>query len=311
MTTPLHGTPLLTVVPLPATGAEDVLVDEDGSVLTGTEDGTIWRVSGGGDRIERLGSTGGRPLGLEWLPDRRLLVCDAHRGLLAMELTSGAVEMLTELVHGQRMRFCNNATVAADGTVWFTDSSRLHGLDSWKGEVVENTSSGRLIRRSPDGTLEVVLDGLRFANGVAVAPDESYVVVAELAARKLLRHWLSGERDGVTEDLAVDLPGYPDNIAFGTDGLLWVAVASPTDPVVERLMRGPMLLRRAAWRLPAPLQPKPKRTARVLAVDAGGAVVEDRSFAADRFHLATGVREHGGRVWVGSLLEPAIACFEV
>ena len=28
-------------------------------------------------------------------------------------------------------------------------------------------------------------------------------------------------------------------------------------------------------------------------------------------HLATGVREHGGRVWLGSLVQPAIAVGEV
>ena len=42
-----------------------------------------------------------------------------------------------------------------------------------------------------------------------------------------------------------------------------------------------------------------------------GRVVHDRSLDASRFHMATGVREHAGRVWLGSLVEPAIAVFEV
>jgi hypothetical protein len=80
---------------------------------------------------------------------------------------------------------------------------------------------------------------------------------------------------------------------------------------VERLMTGPMPLRRAVWRLPAPLQPRPKRTVRVMAVDDTGAVVHDRRCDASSFHMATGVREHHGRVWLGSLVEPAVAVFEV
>ena len=36
-------------------------------------------------------------------------------------------------------------------------------------------------------------------------------------------------------------------------------------------------------------------------------MVHDLRFDATRWHLATGVREHRGRVWLGSLLEPAIA----
>ena len=92
---------------------------------------------------------------------------------------------------------------------------------------------------------------------------------------------------------------------------MWVTIASPTDPVVERLMTGPMLLRRVAWRLPAKLQPQPGRTARVMALDVAGGVVHDRSFDAADFHLVTGVRDHEGRVWLGSLVEPAVANFEV
>jgi sugar lactone lactonase YvrE len=302
---------VLTVVPVPGHGAEDVLFGHDGAVYTGTEDGTLWRVWDDGARLERVGDTGGRPLGLELLPDGRILTCDARRGLLAVDGATGGIEVLTDLVHGQRMAFCNNAAVAADGTIWFTDSSRLYGIDRWKADMVENTSSGRLMRRDTDGSVDVVLDGLRFANGVALAADESYVAVAETAGRTVVRRWLAGEKAGQTDHLAKDLPGYPDNIARGSDGLIWVTIASPKDPIVEGLMQGPMPLRRAAWRLPAALQPKPKRTARVMAFADDGTVVHDRSFDAAAFHMATGVREHDGRVWLGSLVEPAIAVFEV
>ena len=301
----------LSVVPVPGHGAEDVVVDAEGWVFTGTADGAVFRVRPDGARIDRVGDTGGRPLGIELLPDGRLLVCDARRGLLALDPATGHVEELTTLVHGQPMEFCNNAAVHSGGDIWFSDSSRVHGLDRWKADIVENTSSGRLLRRSPDGSVEVVLDGLRFANGVALAADESYVAVAETAGRTVVRRWLTGPRQGETDHLATDLPGYPDNISRGSDGLVWVTVASPTDPVVERLMTGPMPLRRLAWRLPPKVQPRPRRTVRVMAFDDGGGVVHDLAADSSAFHLATGVREHHGRVWLGSLEEPAIAFVEV
>lgn len=302
---------LLSVVPVPGTGAEDVVVGPDGAVYTGTEDGAVWRVSDHGRQVRRVGVTGGRPLGLELLPDGRLLVCDARRGLLALDPNTARVDVLTDLVHGQRMRFCNNAAVGTGGEIWFTDSSRLHGIDRWRADIVENTASGRLLRRDRDGRVEVVLRGLRFANGVALSADASFVAVAETAGRCVVRHWLSGPRAGETDHLATDLPGYPDNIARGSDGLVWVTVASPTDPLLERLMRGPMPLRRVAWRLPEALQPRVRRTVRVVALDDTGRVVHDRSFDPAGFHMVTGVREHRGRVWLGSLVEPAVAVFEV
>ena len=49
----------------------------------------------------------------------------------------------------------------------------------------------------------------------------------------------------------------------------------------------------------------------MMAFDDDGEVVHDRTFDATHFHMATGVREHHGRVWLGSLQEPAIAWFDV
>jgi sugar lactone lactonase YvrE len=301
----------LRVVRVPGHGAEDVVVDAEGWVLTGTADGVVHRVRPDGGRIDRVGDTGGRPLGLELLPDGRVLVCDARRGLLALDPATGRVEELTTLVDGRPMVFCNNAAVHSSGAIWFSDSSTRYGIDLWKADLVEDTASGRLLRRDPDGAVEVVLDGLRFANGVALAADESYVAVAETAGRTVVRRWLTGGRAGETDHLVEDLPGYPDNISRGSDGLVWVTIASPTDPVVERLMHAPAPLQRLAWKLPAPLQPKPKRTARVMAFDDDGRVVHDITADASGYHMVTGVREHEGRVWLGSLEEPSIAVFDL
>ncbi|ANH39950.1 Virginiamycin B lyase [Nocardioides dokdonensis FR1436] len=304
----------LEIHPVPGHGAEDVLVLPDGphegSVLTGTDDGAIFRVSHDGRRIDRVAHTGGRPLGLELHPDGRVLVCDAHRGLLLVDTGSGDVEQVVGTVDGAPMLFCNNAAVAADGTVWFSDSSTRFSVERWKDDFVQDTRTGRLLRLGTDGEVSVVLEGLAFANGVALAGDESFVAVAETGARTVVRHWLSGERAGTRDFLVEDLPGYPDNIARGSDGLIWVAIASPRDPVVERLQRGPQWLRRQVTRIPAALQPKPARTCRVQAYDDTGRLVLDHDIATDDFHMATGVREHEGRVWIGSLQEPAVAVLD-
>ena len=287
----------LRVIAVPGHGAEDVVVAPDGSVFTGTEDGVIHRILPDG-RVEAVADTGGRPLGIELLPGGRLLVCDARRGLLAVDPSSGAIE---DLAGG--MVFCNNAAVAADGTIYFSDSSTVHPIDEWRAEVIEVTRTGRLLRRAPDGAVTVLRDGLAFANGVALASDESFVAVAETAARTIARHWLTGRDDFLVEDL----PGYPDNIARGSDGLIWVSIASPRTPVVDRLQRGPMWLRRRITRLPLRLQPAPKRTVRVQAYDNDGRLAHDLTADSTAFHMVTGVREHDGRIWLGSLHEPAVA----
>jgi sugar lactone lactonase YvrE len=294
-------------IDVPAMGAEDVVVDDHGIAWTGTADGSIWRVAKDG-AVRKVGDTGGRPLGIELYGDDRLLIADADVGLLSMSTTTGVIERLVTEVDGQRMVFCNNAAVASNGDIWFSDTSTVYPIARWKADFVEHTQTGRLLCRREDGQVEVRLDGLAFANGVALAKDESYVCVAESGRRTVVRLWLTGERAGSTDLLASELPGYPDNIARGSDDLIWVTISSPVDPVVELVRhRAPLFLRRAATRMPDFLQPKPKQTVRVQAYDDAGRLVHDVSAAADEYHMVTGVREHHGEVWLGSLEESALA----
>ena len=310
MTQSLHQ-PTLRRIELPAMGAEDVVVDAAGNVWTGTEDGSIFRIAPD-ESVTLVGRTGGRPLGLELLAEERLLIADAHAGLLAMDTATGEIEPLVTEVDGRPMIFCNNAAVAAGGDIWFSDSSTVYSIEQWKADFVEVTRTGRLLCRRADGTVEVHLEQLAFSNGVALAADESFVCVAETADRTVVRLWLTGERAGTRDHLVEDLPGYPDNIARGSDGLIWVTIASPLDPVVELLRaRAPMFVRRLVTRIPEVLQPKPKKTVRVQAFDDDGRLVHDIDADAGSYHMVTGVREHAGRLWLGSLLEAAVAVIEV
>lgn len=298
--------PALRRITVPGTGPEDVVVLDDGAAVTGLDDGRILRVEpDGGTRV--VADTGGRPLGIERHGDD-LLVCDARRGLLEVDPRTGAVGELVTEVDGARLAFCNNAAIGSDGSVWFTDSSRRFGIDHWRADIMEHSGTGRLLRRGPDGDVRVVLEGLQFANGVAIAPDASWVVVAQTGAYRLDRIWLTGDRIGQREDFVVDLPGFPDNIAIGSDGLVWVAMAAPRNRVLDRLAPYPRL-RRAAWSLPERLQPQATPTTWVMAYDSDGRLAHDLQGSDERMHMVTGVREHAGIVWLGSLQGDCMAFF--
>lgn len=302
--------PPLTVWHVNGSGAEDVLVDDHGHVYTGVDDGRVLRLTSDGRRLDTIADTGGRPLGLEHHPDGRLLVCDAQRGLLAVDRVGGAVEVL--VAKGQDLHLCNNAAVAADGTVYFTDSTSRFELAHWKADLLEHTGTGRFLRRTPDGAVEVLRSGLQFPNGVALAPDGSWVVFAEMWEYRLVRLWLSGDRAGQFDVLADNLPGFPDNLSTGSDGLVWIAFANPRDPLVDVLLRTAPVLRKALWKVPPRLQPREKRTAWVRAIDgATGRLAHDFYGTPEDYHMVTGVREHKGRVYLGSLEERAVAFFDL
>jgi sugar lactone lactonase YvrE len=302
--------PPMRVIPIDGTGPEDVVVDAEGRVLSGVDDGRILRINPHDHRVDVVADTGGRPLGLEALDDGRLLVCDAERGLLRVNPESGIVEVLVEHVAGQRLRFCSNAVAASDGTVYFSASSRRFGLERWRADLVEHSGTGRLFRLDPDGRhVEVLLEGLQFANGVTLAPDESFVAVAETGAYRLTRLWLTGEHAGTTDVLVDDLSGFPDNISTGPSGLIWITLASPRNQALDRLHQLHPLVRQLIWRLPEFLQPQPQRTLWMIAVDTSGRIVHDLQGPGDDYHfgLVTGVVEHDGRLYLGSLVERAIA----
>ena len=299
---------------LPGTGPEDVALDAEGRVVVGLEDGQIVRLSPKDSSAEVLANTGGRPLGVEVDTDGSLVVCDAHRGLLRIDPTTGQVSELvpaSTLVDGRPLRVCNNAAIAADGTIWFSDSSARFPLEHWKGDLFEHSGTGRLLCRTPDGQVEAKLNGLHFANGVALAADESFVVVAETGAYRLTRLWLTGADAGRSDVLIDNLPGFPDNIARGSDGLFWIAIGSPRNKALDLLAPRAPVLRRMLWALPDALLPQPANTVWVQAVDGEGRLVHDLQTSTPGFSMVTGVREHAGTVWLGSLHSTAVAQFTV
>jgi sugar lactone lactonase YvrE len=296
--------PVPTFTPIGGTGPEDVAVDGDGNVYTGVADGRILRL--GPDGAARLvADTGGRPLGVEVGPDGDLVVCDAYRGLLRIDPVTGAVTVLVDSVDGEPMRLCDNAAVGSDGSVYFSDSSQRFTLAHWRADLMEHSGTGRLLRRDRSGRVEVLLSGLQFANGVALAADESFVAVAETGAYRISRLWLTGPRAGEHDILIDNLPGFPDNLSTGTRGRLWIAIPSPRNPLLDWAQARNPLLRKAIWAMPERLQPPPQPTAWVIAVDAAGQVVHDLQ-GRHGYHMVTGVREHHGVVYLGSLTDDRI-----
>jgi sugar lactone lactonase YvrE len=101
---------------------------------------------------------------------------------------------------------------------------------------MEHGGHGRLlVFDTGDGKAKTLLDDLNFANGVAVGHDQTYVLVNETGNYRVIRYWLTGPKKGRAEPFIEGLPGFPDNISSGFDGLYWVALASPRNPLLDKL----------------------------------------------------------------------------
>ncbi|MBO0677810.1 SMP-30/gluconolactonase/LRE family protein [Mycolicibacterium sp. S2-37] len=305
---PALPAPALTVVPVPGHAPEDVVVDADGRLWTGVDDGRILRLSPDGGAPTVVADTGGRPLGLAVARDGRLLVCDSPRGLLSLDPDTGALETLVATVGGRRLQFCSNVTETADGTIYFTESTSAFTYAHFKGAVLEARGRGSLFRRDPDGTVTTLAEGLYFTNGVTVTADGSAIVFAETLGRRLSKLWLTGSKQGVVTALAVNLPGHPDNLSTGADGRIWVAMVSRPNTTAEWLASRLPLLRQVVWRLPDRMAPQitPEVWAVAFDPDSGAAVGGLRTSHPD-FGMVTGLVESGDRLWLGCIGAAALA----
>lgn len=307
---PTRPMPPLTKLAVPSVGPEDVLIAADGSVYCGTEDGWIYHLDAQTGAAKTLVNSGGRVLGLTFLADETLLVCDAEKGLLALDRSSTTLRVLASEVEGAPFVFCNNSDVAADGTIFFSNSSTRHGFHSSQTETMENIPTGTLYRRSPEGDIETLLSGLHFANGVCLAADESFVLVAETAAARIMKYHLTGAQKGQAEVFVDQLPGLPDNLSLGSDGLIWAALVVAMTKDLQRVQASPLWIRKLIARLPAFMIPDLPPFLRVQAYTAEGRCQYDYEGDGETFKMATGVREKDGRVYLGSIEESAIAFFD-
>lgn len=293
-------------IPLSGYGPEDVVADNRGRLLCGVADGRILRIDPERRVEETICHTGGRPLGLEFLPNGQLLVCDAHKGLLQLNTETGVVEALVQYVDGVPLRFCSNAAAAKDGTIWFTESTNRYDFEQYTGAMLEHRSSGRLFKRSRDGQVEVVLTGLHFANGLTLSNDEQAVIFSETDGYRISRFWIDGPRAGTLEVLVKNLPGFPDNLSRMQNGKFWVAMVTNRNSMLDRLGSMPGLLRKGLWRIPERWQPKGFETAWAMQFDEQGNCLWDLQHSAIGYHGVTGVADSDGKLYLASTEEGAL-----
>lgn len=287
-------------------GPEAINVDAVGRVYAGYADGRVLQLTGNGGNYTEMVNTGGRPLGITFGPNGGLVIADARKGLLHLG------RKLTELAReadGVPFGFTDDAdNTRLDKNVYFTDASSKFGYGRHMTDLLEHGPNGRLLEYNvATKQTRVLMSGLHFANGVAVGPNDEYVLVNETGEYRVHRYWLKGARAGTHEVFIDNLPGFPDNITYNDRGVFWLAIFAPRDAMLDGLLPGKLYLRTVLSKLPAFLQPRPRRHAFVLGLDTAGKVVANLQYAGDDAYAPiTSVREHGPFLYFGSLTYPAI-----
>ncbi|MBP0439482.1 ABC transporter permease [Tianweitania sediminis] len=302
-------------------GPEDVLLDKDGNIYCGSRDGYLFRIAAPGhEKAEVLAKLGGRPLGLAFDRQNRIVVCVAGMGLMRVSL-DGAVELLTDQAERSlfsvqddtTIRMADDLDIAPDGTIFFTDASKRYDIENWGLDLLEGRPNGRLLSFDPaTGQTRTVCDNLRFPNGVCLTHDGKYLLVASTWECSILVFDLARLREG-PRVLTSGLPGYPDNINRASDGGYWVALAGMRNPVFDAAMKNPQLRRRMTKRVP------PTNwlfgnlnIGGVLKIDGSGTIIDALWDTPDGpLYMITSMREHEGALYLGGVTNNKIGRLEL
>ncbi len=315
--------------PVPGNGfaPEDVALDAQNRIYSGLDDGRIMRLQADGTKPEAFSNTHGRPLGLAFDPNGNLIVADAIKGLLSIA-PDGSVTVLTTGADGVPFACTNDLDVAADGTIYFTDASSKFPLSQFTADILEHGPNGRLLAYDPrTKTTRTILSHLCFANGVAVSPDQTFVLVVETGKYRVHRVWLNkgptevtfvqsrdwigGPKYGRSEIFIDNLPGFPDGISSNGKDKFWLALVTPRDRVLDQLLPHPFL-RKVVARLPKLIQPAPKRYSFVLGLDPNGRVVENlQDGSPDCYAQIANAVERQGALYFGSIGESTVGRYRL
>ena len=180
----------------------------------------------------------------------RLITCEHDSRRVTRTEHDGTITVLIDKFDGKQFNAPNDAVVANDGAIWFTDPG--YGIAGhYEGHPAEPEMPTRVYRLDPkSGKITAVAEGIDRPNGLAFSPDEKRLYVADTGlthgGRSNIRVFdVSGEK--LTNDRVFAenfAPGFTDGIRTDIDGNVWCSMgwADPKEDGVRCYTSGGELI---------------------------------------------------------------------
>ncbi|KAL3800481.1 hypothetical protein HJC23_011718 [Cyclotella cryptica] len=290
----------------------------------------------------------GRPLSGKFDRTGCLYFTDVVMGLARICLTNNnesdshvpPVEILTSRVQlndgsWSPINFADDIDIGPrTGHIYFSDacdvrSERDGRTGRWdimypsKVEGIRWNMSGRLLRYKPEtGEVDVLATGASFGNGVAVDKDEKYVLFTSTFDRTVMKYHIQGEKAGQIEKILDQFPGLVDGVDCSfQSGKCYVAIPTAVSPSQGYLFSLPLyiskLMRTFLLMLPRNATPNERPYGGFAEINSGN---EDAPPGILRvfqdpdgrdIDFVTGVTEHAGKVYLGSLHNDFIGVYSL
>jgi len=189
-----------------------------------------------GGSLQVVTTARGRPSGMAFAPDGRLLLATALDKKLWWVLPDGAMDLAIDL-SGQVSGVLNDMIVDAHGRVWVGDT----GFDLLRGETPR---PGALLTWQPgEGLATVAAADVEFPNGMAIGADGATLFLAETFGRRVTAFDMAPGGRLTRRRVHASLSERPDGLCLDAEGALWVPLLwqqeiqriSPTGEVLERI----------------------------------------------------------------------------
>lgn len=294
-------------------GPEAAIMLPNGDIIASSHEGWLVRFKPGAKVAEKWINVKGRPLGLDVDDYGNIWVANAYLGLQKVT-PAGDLRLILDTVEDSPIGYADDVAVAVNGKIYFTDATMRFPAQDWGGtlpasvlDIVEHGDTGRVIEFDPvKNTARVVLSGLNFANGVAADTDEQFVLVNETGAYRVWKLWIGGARQGQSEVIVDNLPGFPDNIARGQNGVFWLGIVGPRSADIDKYDDNPFW-RKVMIRLPESMRPSPEPYGMVVGINSEGQVLHNLQAPSGKLYTTTGLVETDSDLYVTSLTAPFLA----
>lgn len=204
---------------------EGLAFDGQGWLYAGTaqpgynDAGPIVRIAPDGSQASRFADTGGRVLGLAFNEAGDLFACDGLQGAVFKVTPAGQVTLFADRVAGRRLLKPNFLVFDRHGTLYVSDS----------GTARAGEPTGAVFRFTAEGAGSVFVEGLVFANGLALEANGRTLYVVETRDNRVLRVPIHPDGSAGAPAVHVDeLHSGPDGLALDAQGNLYITVIRPS-----------------------------------------------------------------------------------
>lgn len=196
---------------------EGVAVHADGSIWCGNELGELLRIAADGSKVERMGTTDGFALGIAFDSAGNCFICDLkHAAVFRYDAASRRVE-----------KFASSGILVPNfpivdekrGVLYVSDSRGEGNIGPGIFRYDLTTGEGGVWSRAP----------MKFANGMAMAPDGSGLYVVESHGPHVSYVPIEGDGSAGTPRIVVKgVDNVPDGLALAPDGTLYISCYEPS-----------------------------------------------------------------------------------